>query len=88
MLRRVIREELRKDADRKSYAAAGGYIALKDMPDLTGMAIGTIYKLRMARRRAKEANRDAIFPPEYEPARGRVKFKIAEVQEWMERKQK
>lgn len=84
-LRPVIREELRSEHDRQSFAAASGLLNIDEAGEYLRSSRSEISRLRLARKIAKcDADRDAAFAPEY--GRGRnTKFKRTELDQWFDR---
>lgn len=83
-LREIVREELRKASDRKSFAAASGMMSLSELGEFIGRPRNTIYDCRRRRALAKsKALADAEFPPEYGKGR-RPQWKRTEVEAWLE----
>lgn len=82
-LRSVIRDELRRDRDLKSFAAASGMLTLTELCEFLGKGRNTVYECRRQRDRAKtEAAKSRAFPPEYGDGRS-PRWKRSEVEAWV-----
>ena len=80
IVRDIIRKELRAAQDRKSFAAAGGWMNLGQTVEYTGISRNALFEMRQRRRRAKsQAEKDAHCWAEYGDT-GRPRFKRSEVE--------
>lgn len=83
-IRTIVREELRRDRDRKSFVAAGGMMSMGEVQEFIGLSRGSIYNARRRRDLAKtKAEAAAAFPPEYGSGRF-PKWKRSEVEAWID----
>lgn len=83
-LRVTIREELRRQKDIKSFAAASGLLKLDETAVYLRMSMMELYRRRHARKIARtDAEKDAAFPAEYGVGK-LVRFKRAELDAWIE----
>ena len=84
-LRPIIREELRAETDRKSFAAASGRLTIEEAGEYIRTSRAEMSRLRHARKIAKnDAAKDAIFAPEYGEGR-KTTFKRVELDAWLDR---
>ncbi|MFZ1742420.1 MAG: hypothetical protein WAT93_06175 [Pontixanthobacter sp.] len=82
-LRKMIRDEI----NRKSFAAAGGWLTLQELIEFTSIGKTKLGEMRTRRRFAKtQALKNEACFPEYD-FDGALRFKQAEVQAWMDSKQ-
>lgn len=82
-VRDVVREELRLDRDRKSFAAASGMLSLTELCEFLGKGRNTVFECRRQRDRAKTVEaKSRAFPPEYGDGRS-PRWKRSEVEAWV-----
>ena len=87
-LRPIIREEVRAESDRKSFAAASGRLTIEEAGEYIRTSRAEMSRLRHARKIAKsDAEKDAIFAPEYGEGR-KTTFKRVELDAWLDRQKR
>ncbi|QZD96217.1 helix-turn-helix domain-containing protein [Qipengyuania gelatinilytica] len=84
LLRKVVRQELRAEADRQSFASASPWMNREAVMSYLSISSTKLHELTVERSMARDSEKDKVFPPRYGEGRN-IRYNRDEIDAWMRR---